>query len=332
MDTFVDSSWYFLRFASPRDDEHAWSREAVDRWLPVDTYSGGIEHAILHLLYARFVVKAFYDLGYVDFVEPFTTLVNQGMVTYGGEAMSKSKGNLVELGPTIEKWGADTVRLTVMFAGPPEDDLDWAAVSVSGVHKWLGRLWRAVFAAAAEDGSRGGWGTSGDGDAAAPVGDELRRFVHRTVKAVTADYDRIGFNVAISKMMMLTNELQRALEAGVRGEAVREAAEKLVLLLAPFAPHIAEELWHEAIGRDDLVSKASWPTWDEELAKEQEAILVVQVDGKVRDRITVSADATEEQCRELALGSEKIKGFLRGREPVRVIVRAPKLANIVTAD
>jgi leucyl-tRNA synthetase len=330
MDTFVDSAWYFLRFTSPHDDRQPWSREALDRWLPVDTYSGGIEHAILHLLYSRFIVKVLYDLGHVGFVEPFTTLVNQGMVLYGGEAMSKSKGNLVELGPTIEKWGADTVRLTVMFAGPPEDDTDWAAVSVSGVHKWLGRLWRAVFAVV-EGGPRGGWGTSGDGDSAAPVGDELRRYVHRTVKAVTADYDRIGFNVAISKMMMLTNELQRALEAGVRGEAVREAAEKLVLVLAPFAPHIAEELWHEALGHDSLVSMAPWPTWDHELAREQEVVLVVQVDGKVRDRITVSAEATEEECRRLALASKKVEEYLKGGEPARVVVRAPKLVNIVTA-
>ena len=331
MDTFVDSSWYFLRFTSPHDDNQAWSRAAVDRWLPVDTYSGGVEHAILHLLYARFVTKAMYDLGHVAFVEPFTTLVNQGMVTYGGEAMSKSRGNLVELGPTIEEWGADTIRLSVMFAGPPDDDLDWATVSESGVHKWLRRVWRLVFAAA-EAASAEGAGTSGNGDSAAAENEGLRRSSHRTVKLVTADYERIGFNVAVSKMMMLTNDLQHALDSGVRGEAVREAAEKLVLLLAPMGPHIAEELWHEALGHDDLVSKAGWPTWDEELAKEQAVILVVQVNGRVRDRITVSADASEDECRELALSSERVKGFLKGREPSRVIVRAPKLVNIVTAD
>ncbi|HYT79308.1 MAG TPA: leucine--tRNA ligase [Actinomycetota bacterium] len=331
MDTFVDSSWYFLRFASPHDDREAWSRESVERWLPVDTYSGGIEHAILHLLYSRFVVKALYDLGYLGFVEPFTTLVNQGMVIYGGEAMSKSRGNLVELGPTIEKWGADTVRLSVMFAGPVDDDMDWANVSVSGVHKWLGRVWRTVFAAA-EAAAGGGSGTLGNGNAAAPVGDELRRFVHRTVKAVTTDYERIGFNVAIAKLMELTNNFQRALDAGVRGRPAREAAESLVLLLAPMAPHIAEELWREALGHSDLVSMASWPTWDVALAKEQEVVLIVQVDGKVRDRITVRAEATEGECRELALASERVREFLKGHEPVRVIVRAPKLVNVVTAD
>jgi leucyl-tRNA synthetase len=331
MDTFVDSAWYFLRFTSPHDDREAWSRTAVDRWLPVDTYSGGIEHAILHLLYARFVVKVLYDLGNLGFVEPFTTLVNQGMVIYGGEAMSKSRGNFVELGPMIERWGADTIRLTIMFAGPPDDDLDWATVSESGVHKWLRRVWRLVFVAA-EAASAGGARTSGNGDSGVAEGEGLRRSIHRTVKLVTADYERIGFNVAIARLMSLTNDLQHALDSGLRGEVVREAAEKLVLLLAPMAPHIAEELWHEAMGRDDLVSKAPWPTWDEELAKEQEVILVVQVDGKVRDRITVSADATEELCRELAIGSKKIREFLKGREPDRVVVRAPKLVNIVTAD
>jgi len=331
MDTFVDSSWYFLRFTSPHDDREAWSRDSLERWLPVDTYSGGIEHAILHLLYSRFVVKVLYDLGYLGFVEPFTTLVNQGMVIYSGEAMSKSRRNLVELGPTIEKWGADTIRLTVMFAGPVDDDMDWANVSVSGVHKWLGRVWRTVFAAG-EAAVGGGSGTLGNGNAAAPVGDELRKFVHRTVKAVTTDYERIGFNVAIAKMMELTNSLQRALDAGVRGQPAHDAAESLVLLLAPMAPHIAEELWREVLGHSDLVSVAAWPTWDEELAKEQEVVLVVQVDGKVRDRITVRADATEGECRELALASERVKEFLKGHEPARVIVRAPKLVNVVTAD
>jgi leucyl-tRNA synthetase len=330
LDTFVDSSWYFLRFPSPHDDDEAWSRQAVDRWLPVDTYSGGIEHAILHLLYSRFITKVLYDLGYVGFVEPFTTLVNQGMVTYGGQAMSKSRGNLVELGPTIEKWGADAARVTIMFAGPPQDDVDWASVSVAGVHKWLGRVWRTVFAATEAAASEGG-GTSGDGDAVAGAGESLRRAANRTLKQVTADYDRHGFNVAISKMMVLTNELQRALDAGVRGEPVRDAAEKLVLVLAPMAPHIAEELWHEALGHTDLVSMAPWPTWVEELAKEQTATLVVQVDGKVRDRITVPADATEDVCRELALASNRVQEYLQGREPTRVIVRPPRLVNFVTS-
>jgi leucyl-tRNA synthetase len=319
MDTFVDSSWYFLRFASPGDRQGAWSRQEVDRWLPVDIYSGGIEHAILHLLYSRFVTKVFFDLDLVGFTEPFLKSVNQGMVLYHGDAMSKSKGNLVELGPTIERWGADATRVAVMFAGPPEDDMDWAAVSLAGIQKWLGRVWRAVFEAAArEDGER------------SDVSSDLRRIVHRTVKAVGADYERIGFNVAVAKMMILTNELQRALDAGVDGEAAVEAAERLVLLLAPMAPHIAEELWHEALGRQGMASMQPWPTWDEDLAREDEVVLVIEVDGKVRDRLTVPADADEPTCLAAAERSERVRRLLKDRPIVRSIVRPPRLVNFVT--
>jgi leucyl-tRNA synthetase len=321
MDTFVDSSWYFLRYTSPGNQKEAWSREAVDRWLPVDTYSGGIEHAILHLLYSRFVCKVLCDLGLVGFTEPFLKLVNQGMVLYHGGAMSKSQGNVVELGPTIERWGADATRVAVMFAGPPEDDTDWSAVSVSGVQKWLGRVWRAVFEAAARDaGERSGGG------------ENLRRIAHRTVGAVTADYERIGFNVAVAKMMILSNELQGALDAGVEGQAAVEAAEQLVLLLAPMAPHIAEELWHEALGREGMASMQSWPAWDQDLAREDEVVLVVQVDGKVRDRVTVSADADEAACLAAAERSERVRRILQDHPSVRSIVRPPRLVNFVTAE
>lgn len=317
MDTFVDSSWYFLRYTSPHDQEAAWSREAVDRWFPVGTYSGGIEHAILHLLYSRFISKVLFDLGLVGFTEPFMKLVNQGMVLYEGDAMSKSKGNVVELGPTIERWGADAVRVGVMFAGPPEDDVDWATVSLAGVQKWLGRVWRAVFEAAARAGG-------GDGDS------ELRRITHRTVKSVTADYERIAFNVAIAKLMTLTNELQRSLDAGAGGPAVLEAAERLVLLVAPMAPHLAEELWHAALGREGMASMQSWPSWDEQLAREDEVVLVIQIDGKVRDRVTVPADADEETALAAARGSEKVRHLLEAEPDARAVVRPPRLVNFVT--
>ncbi|TMK86416.1 MAG: leucine--tRNA ligase, partial [Actinobacteria bacterium] len=320
MDTFVDSSWYFLRYTSPHDQDEAWSRSAVDRWLPVDTYSGGIEHVILHLLYSRFVTKALYDLGLVGFTEPFVRLVNQGMVLFEGEAMSKSRGNLVELGPTIDRWGADSARLTVMFAGPPADDLDWSTVSMAGIHKWLGKVWRVVHRTIE---------VSDEADGAA--GEELRRQTHRTVKAVTRDLERIGFNVAIAKLMTLTNELQRALDKGVGRSAVRDAAERLVLMLSPMAPHIAEELWHEALGQTDMASMHAWPEWDEALAREEEVVLVVQVDGKVRDRVTVPADADEAACLAAARGSERVRRYLDGREGVRAIVRPPRLVNFVTA-
>ena len=204
MDTFVDSSWYFLRYTSPGDQDHPWAPDAVERWLPVDQYSGGIEHAILHLLYSRFITKVLFDLGHVKFTEPFRNLLNQGMVIYKGAALSKSRGNVVEPLPLIERWGADSIRLAMMFAAPVEDDVDWATVSVSGVHKWLGRVWRAVHEAASASG--------GDGTSAEP--ETLRRLTHRTVKAVTTDYDRFGFNVAIAKLMGLTNEIHRTLGAG----------------------------------------------------------------------------------------------------------------------
>ena len=319
MDTFVDSAWYFLRYLSPHDAERPWPPDAVERWMPVDTYSGGIEHAILHLLYSRFVTKVLFDLGLVPFTEPFARLVNQGMVYFKGGAFSKSRGNVVEPLPFIQKWGADTVRLAMMFASPPEDDMDWAAVSLSGVHKWLGRVWRVVHRAAS---------ASGEGDG--PGGDRLRRLTHRTVKAVTWDLERIGFNVAISKLMTLTNELQRALDAGLPASAARETAERLVLMLSPLAPHIAEELWHGALGQSDLASMHAWPTWDEDLATEDEVVLVVQVDGKVRDRITVPADADEAACLEAARRSDRVRRYLEGRDGVRAVVRPPRLVNFVT--
>ena len=317
LDTFVDSSWYFLRYTSPQDDEEPWSPEAVRRWLPVDMYSGGIEHAILHLLYARFIVKVLFDLGHLEFIEPFHKLLNQGMVIYRGAALSKSKGNVVEPLPLIETWGADTIRLTMMFAAPVEDDVDWATVSVAGVHKWLGRVWRAVHAAA-EGGANGG------------ATERLSRAAHRATKAVTSDYERFGFNVAISKMMVLTNELQRGIDSGAAADAVRDAAERLVVLLAPMAPHITEELWRETLGHAESVLHAGWPAWDEALTREDEVTLVVQVDGRVRDRITVSASAGEEECRTAALASKRARAAVGDRVVAETIVRPPKLVNLVT--
>jgi leucyl-tRNA synthetase len=333
MDTFVDSSWYFLRFAGPGRDE-PFTREGVERWMPVDQYTGGIEHAILHLLYSRFMTKALHDLGFVPFTEPFTNLLNQGMVIYRGAALSKRSGNAVEPMPLIEKWGADTVRTTMLFAGPVDDDVDWATVSTSGVHKWLGRVWRVVHQAA---------GPTPSASSAAPASAgsgpprDLVRLAHRTVKAVTADYGRFRYNVAIARLMTLTTAIQRTLEAagsdgsgGSDGAGVRDAAEKLVLMIAPIAPFIAEELWRGPLGHEGTVHLGSWPAFDEDLAREDEAVLVVQVDGKVRDRITVPADFGEEACRDRALASERVRQFLDGREVERVIVRPPKLANVVT--
>ena len=318
MDTFVDSSWYFFRYCSPHEEDRAFDPEAVRYWMPVDQYTGGVEHAVLHLLYARFFTKALHDMGLVPFVEPFTRLMNQGQVIYGGAAMSKSKGNIVEPMPIVERWGADTMRLTMLFAGPFEDDIDWKLIAPDPdrpppVYHFLNRLWRAVCEAAASD---------------APEPEALVRLRHRTVRVVTADYERYRFNTAISRMMELTNEIRRTLDAG---GGARASAEVLVQLLAPMAPFIAEELWREVLGHPTSVHTSSWPAFDPELAREERATLVVQVDGKVRDRIEVDADADEATCRALAEASENARRAIGDRRVVKVVVRPPRLVNLVTA-
>jgi leucyl-tRNA synthetase len=318
MDTFVDSSWYYFRYCSPHDETEPFDPDAVGRWMPVDQYVGGVEHAILHLLYCRFFTKVLHDMGLIAFTEPMLRLMNQGQVIFGGASMSKSKGNIVEPMPLVERWGADTVRLAILFAGPFEDDIDWKAVAPDpdrrpGVTSWLGRVHAAVSEAA-------------ERDAAEP--EALRRVTHRTIRGVTNDMERFRFNVAISKMQVLSNEIRAALDSG---GGAREAATALVLLLAPLAPFIAEELWREELGNEASVHASAWPTFDEELAREERVTLVVQVDGKVRDRMEVSPDAGEGECRELALASEKVQRSIDGREVRKVIVRPPRLVNVVTA-
>jgi leucyl-tRNA synthetase len=317
MDTFVDSSWYFFRYCSPGFEDGPFRREDVDRWMPADQYTGGVEHAILHLLYCRFFTKALYDMGLVGFLEPFPRMMNQGQVIYGGASMSKTKGNIVEPMPIVERWGADTIRLIMLFAGPFEDDIDWKLIAGDpdrrpGVHHWLGRVFTAV------------------GDAAERGGEEppaLVRLTHRTIEGVTGDLERFRFNVAISKLMVLTNEMRAALDAG---GAARGAADALTQMLAPFAPFAAEELWREVLGHADSVHVSRWPAFDEALAAEETVTLVIQVDGKVRDKSEVPADADEARCLELARGSEKVLRAVAGREVVKEIVRAPKLVNLVT--
>jgi leucyl-tRNA synthetase len=316
MDTFVDSSWYFFRYCSPGYEQGPFRIEDVERW-PVSQYTGGIEHAILHLLYARFVTKALYDAGMVPSIEPFPRLMNQGQVIYGGASMSKSKGNIVEPMPLVERWGADSMRLTMLFASPFEDDIDWKLIAGDperrpGVNHWLGRVFAAV------------------GDAAERPGTEpeaLIRLTHRTIKGVTEDMERFRFNTAISKLMVLTNEARAALDAG---GAARGAAEALVLMLAPFAPFAAEELWREVLKEDGSVHVARWPSFDETLTTEDTVTLVIQVDGKVRDKIEVPADTDERRTLELARTSEKATRAIGDREVTKEIVRAPRLVNLVT--
>ncbi len=312
MDTFVDSSWYFLRYCSPGYEDGPFDPQDVERWMPVDQYSGGIEHAILHLLYSRFVTKALHDAGLVSFREPFEKLVNQGMVIMEGAAMSKSRGNLVEFAPEVGRYGADTVRMTMMFAGPVEDDVDWAAVSPAGVQAWLGRVWRAVHDAVERDGQDP---------------EELRRTTHRTIKRVTELYERFRFNVAVARLMELTNAVRQALD---RGEPAGEACRALVLMIAPMTPFITEELWRETLGGDDSVHRQAWPSFDPALAREEAVTLVIQVDGKVRDTVEVSPDVSEDEARSLARGSEKARRAIGGRGVARVVVRPPRLVNLVT--
>ena len=318
MDTFVDSSWYFFRYCSPLDEARAFDPDAVARWMPVDQYIGGVEHAILHLLYVRFFTKVLCDLGLIGFAEPFSRLRNQGQVIYDGASMSKSKGNIVEPMPLVERWGADTMRLTMLFAGPFEDDIDWKLIAPAAdkrppMNAWLARVHATVSEAAGRAGEE-------------PT--SLVRLTHRTIQAVTDELERFRFNVAISKLMILTNEIRSTLDAG---GAARGAAEAVVPLLAPMAPFLAEELWRGALGHDASVHDAPWPASDPALARQDRVTLVVQVDGKVRDRIEVDPDASEEHVREVALASPNARRAIDGRTIANVVVRPPRLVNVVTA-
>jgi len=317
MDTFVDSSWYYFRYCSPGDERRPFEPDQVARWMPVTQYTGGVEHAILHLLYSRFFTKVLSDLGLIGFTEPFPKLMNQGQVIYGGASMSKSKGNTVEPMPIVERWGADTMRLTMLFAGPFEDDIDWKLIESPpdrrpGVNSWLARVFGVVGEAVTRD--------AGDTEA-------LRRLTHRSIKGVTEDLERFRFNTAISKLMVLSNQMRTSLDAG---GGAREAASALTQMLAPLAPFAAEELWRVELGHPESVHRSAWPTYDPDLAREDRVTLVLQVDGKVRDRVEVDADASEEACRALALASEGVQRAVGDRPVTQVVVRPPRLVNVVT--
>jgi leucyl-tRNA synthetase len=320
IDTFVDSSWYFFRYCSPDYEDGPFRSEDVERWMPVGQYTGGVEHAILHLLYSRFFTKVLHDMGMVSFVEPFPKLMNQGQVIYGGASMSKSLGNIVEPMPIVERWGADTMRLIMLFAGPFEDDIDWKLIAGDdpdrrpGVHSWLGRVFTAV-------------GDAVERGDAVEEPEALVRLTHRTIAGVTQDMERFRFNTAISKLQVLTNEMRSALDAG--GGALG-AARALVQLLAPFAPYVSEELWRVDLGEPGSVHRSNWPVFDPALAAEDTTTMVVQVDGKVRDRLEVAVAIGEEDALAAARASEKVRAALDGREVVKEIVRAPRLVNLVT--
>jgi leucyl-tRNA synthetase len=321
MDTFVDSSWYFLRYCSPHDDTAPFDVEQVRKWGPVDQYIGGKEHATLHLMYARFFTKVLHDMGMVDFTEPFTRLLNQGQVINQGKAMSKSLGNGVDLGAEIDRYGVDAVRLTMIFAGPPEDDIDWADVSPAASLRFLNRAYRVM----AEAGAASAPGT--DPAAGDPA---LRRTTHQTIDKVTAAVEAHRFNVAVARVMELVSATRRAIDSGpgAADPAVREAAETIAVSLSLVAPYLAEEGW-ERLGHTGSVALGNWRTADPALLVQESVTCVVQVASKVRDKLEVSPDIAEDELRERALASEKVRGFTEGRTIRKVVVRAPKLVNIV---
>jgi leucyl-tRNA synthetase len=320
MDTFVDSSWYFLRYCSPHYEHGPFDVEAVRRWAPVDLYVGGVEHAILHLLYARFFVKVLYDMGMVDFIEPFTRQLNQGQVINQGRSMSKSLGNGVDLGEQLAGHGVDAIRLTMIFASPPEDDIDWADVNPEAAVKFLGRVWRVA-------------GEAGAAETGAGAGDtELRKVTHRVIDEVTRLVEAARLNVAVARLMELTSAARRAIDSGpgAGDPAVREAAETLTVLLSIFAPYTAEECW-ELLGHEPSVARAHWPAADPALLVQDLVTCVVQVNGKVRDRLEVPPGIGDDELRELALAAPGVIRALGGADVRMVIVRAPRLVNIVPA-
>ena len=319
MDTFVDSSWYFLRFTSSQIDSAPFDDAAVKQWLPVDQYVGGVTHAILHLLYSRFFTKALFDMGYLDFTEPFTRLLNQGMVLMDGSAMSKSRGNLVRLSDELAIHGVDAIRLSLIFAGPPEDDIDWSDVSPSGSVKFLSRVWRL-----AKDVSSARGIDFKDGDLA------LRKITHRSIADISFAVESFRFNVAIARVMELVNAARKAIDSGVGGAdpAVREAVEAIAISLSLVAPYMAEEIW-EILGHQPSIANAAWPTVDPALLVEDSVIAILQVNGKILDRIEVSPSIKDEELEKVALENNEIKAGLEGKSINKIIVRAPKLVNIV---
>ena len=324
MDTFVDSSWYFLRFCDPWSAQAPFRREAVEAWMPVDQYIGGAEHAVLHLMYARFMTKALSDLGVAppELREPFHRLFTQGMIRLDGTKMSKSKGNLVAPEQIIDTLGADTLRLGHLSVKPPEEDVDWEAVGLEGCARFLHRVWRLALPGATTD------LTLHDG----PAEDDLTRGTHRLVAEVTAAFDRWSYHVAIARCMAFVNDLQRAARSpdGVSRSGFDHAVDTLLLLLAPAAPHIAAELWARRHGGDH-VHEQSWPVADPAMLVEETTTLVVQVDGKVRDRIEVPTSSDEAACVAAALASAKVVELLGGAAPARVVARPPKVVNVVTS-
>ena len=319
MDTFFDSSWYFLRYTSTDRHDVAFDKKAVETWLPVDQYVGGVTHAILHLLYSRFFTKVLHDLGHLNFVEPFTRLLNQGMVLMDGSAMSKSRGNLVRLSDELATHGVDAIRLAMVFAGPPEDDVDWSDVSPSGSLKFLNRAWRI------------------SGDVTSPAGADfakgdvsLRKVTHKALHDIGFAVESFRFNVAVARVMELVNATRKAIDSGCgpADPAVREAAEAIAISLSLVAPFTAEEMW-EILGHKPGVALAGWPAVDPKLLEADAVTAILQVNGKIKDRIEVSPNISDADLEKLAMANPEIAAAIAGATISKVITRAPKLVNIV---
>jgi leucyl-tRNA synthetase len=371
MDTFVDSSWYFLRYTSAHFDKLPFDPEKARYWMAVDQYIGGVEHAVLHLLYARFFSKALRDLGLAKIDEPFTNLLTQGMVSketyrceehgwlFPGdligsekdgwrcaqcghavvvgrvEKMSKSKKNIVDPEDLISRYGADTARLFTLFAAPPEKDLEWSDQGVEGAYRFLSRLWRLIYQ------QREIWATAPDGGSngaakLAPEVRDLRRAIHRTIKKVSEDIEeRFHFNTAIAAIMELVNALSAETQRGAASAAgamvLKQGLETVVLLLAPFVPHVASELWRE-IGHEDVLDFVAWPAYSAEALEEDKLLIIVQVNGKMRGKITVPADMTQERIERDALADSRVANLLDGKKVRRVVYVPRRLVNIVVED
>jgi leucyl-tRNA synthetase len=327
MDTFICSSWYYMRYTSPQCQTAPFEKEAIDYWMPVDQYIGGIEHAVLHLLYARFFTKVLFDAGLIRAEEPFSRLLAQGMVYKDGAKMSKSKGNVVTPDEIVEKYGADTGRLFILFAAPPEKDLDWSDQGVEGCHRFLRRIWRLV------DECREQLSDSAGNSLHGKKEDELERNVHAAIKKVTTDIqERFNFNTAISAIMELVNATyayRQSAETGQQNnDVLAETMEKMILLLAPFAPHLAEEAWH-LLGRPGSVHRQPWPKFDPDKLVVDQVEVVVQINGRVRGRVTVPTDCSEQELVETAKRNERINELLRGSIIIKEIVVPGRLVNIV---
>lgn len=329
MDTFICSSWYYLRYTDPRNTQAPFDMGKGDYWMPVDQYIGGIEHAILHLLYSRFFTKVLKDAGLINANEPFKNLLTQGMVLKDGSKMSKSKGNVVAPGEIVEKYGADTARLFILFAAPPERDLEWSDQGVEGAFRFLGRFWRimlhyAQFMPAEENGEYAP-------EQLEKEAKELRRALHGTIKKVTEDVEqRFNFNTAISSIMELVNAMYALKEepkAQVSGLA-QELVSSSLRLIAPFAPHMAEELW-QLIGGNGSVHKQSWPVYDDAALQVEEVELVLQINGKVRDKIVAPVGLNAAELETLAMGQERVQQAIGDKKVVKVICVPQKLVNIV---